>query len=99
MVLGPVGDNFAAGMTGGVAFVLDGEDKLPERLNPEHVELSPLGDLEDECRAFVTQHFEATGSVVAETLLSDWDEKARQFKVVAPKGWRDAGAGSDRAAG
>ncbi|MEM7739713.1 MAG: glutamate synthase large subunit [Pseudomonadota bacterium] len=99
VILGPIGDNFAAGMTGGVAFVFDDEDKLTDRLNPEHVELSALGDLSDTCRDLVTKHKEVTGSVLAEVLLADWADKSRHFKVVAPKGARRRSQVGDRAVG
>src|SRR3546814_8843445 len=70
VILGPTGRNFAAGMSGGYAFVLDIDEG---RVNPELVELGPVeGDAAEELHALVTKHFEETGSTVAEELLTDW---------------------------
>src|SRR6202011_463072 len=71
VVLGQIGRNFAAGMSGGSAYVLD----LPtQRINPEMVDLDPL---DDQDRAFladaVARHHAETGSAVAYALLADWD--------------------------
>ena len=63
VVLGPTGRNFAAGMSGGYAFVLDLDE---QRVNPELVELAPVtGKAADELKALVEQHAEETGSTVA----------------------------------
>jgi len=71
VVLGPTGRNFAAGMSGGYAFVLDLDEG---RVNPELVELSKVdGKAVDELKELVTKHFEETGSTVAQELLADWD--------------------------
>ena len=60
VVLGPTGRNFAAGMSGGYAFVLDLDEG---RVNPELVELGPVtGKAADELKALVEQHAEETGS-------------------------------------
>ena len=70
IVLGPTGRNFAAGMSGGVAFVLDLDEG---DVNPELVELNPVvDDAVEELEGFVRRHFEETGSTVAEKLLADW---------------------------
>ncbi|HET7388029.1 MAG TPA: glutamate synthase large subunit [Nocardioidaceae bacterium] len=70
VVLGPTGRNFAAGMSGGVAYVLDLEER---RVNPELVELAPVdGTAADELARLVRRHLEETGSTVAEALLADW---------------------------
>src|SRR5262249_49938117 len=71
VVLGPTGRNFAAGMSGGIAYVLD---LRPERLNAEMVDLDPLGD-DDRAylRDIVERHRAETGSTVAAALLADWD--------------------------
>src|SRR4029450_5262646 len=63
VVLGPTGRNFAAGMSGGYAFVLDLDEN---RVNPELVELAPVtGKAADELKGLVEQHAEETGSAVA----------------------------------
>ena len=72
VVLGRIGRNFAAGMSGGVAYVLD----LPQgRVNPEMVDIDPL---DDDDRVFlrdaVERHFAETESAVAKELLTEWDD-------------------------
>ncbi|MGH3223150.1 MAG: hypothetical protein ACRDPY_31425, partial [Streptosporangiaceae bacterium] len=85
VILGPVGRNFAAGMSGGIAYVLD----LPEiRVNMEMVDLEPL-DTEDHVtfvREVVERHLAETGSAVAARLLADWD--ASRFTRVMPKDYK-----------
>ena len=89
VVLGPTGRNFAAGMSGGVAFVHDPAIMLPRRLNAEMVELEQL-DEEDQrtvqelCRA----HVAATGSELAARLLDRWEETVREIVKVMPRDYR-----------
>ncbi len=86
VVLGPTGRNFAAGMSGGVAFVLDLDEG---RVNQELVELAPVqGDAADELHGLVQQHFEETGSTVAEKLLADWPDAVRRFTEVMPSDFK-----------
>ncbi len=86
VVLGKTGRNFAAGMSGGVAWVLD----LKEfRVNRELVELGPVtGDAALELEQMVRGHFEETGSPVAEELLADWDTALTRFTEVMPRDYR-----------
>jgi glutamate synthase (NADPH/NADH) large chain len=86
VVLGPIGRNFAAGMSGGVAYVLD----MPVwRINQEMVDLDPLTD---EDRPFladvVGRHHAETGSAVAHALLADWDTAVDRFGKVMPKDFK-----------
>jgi glutamate synthase (NADPH/NADH) large chain len=86
VVLGSIGRNFAAGMSGGVAYVLD----LPtQRINPEMVDLDPL---DDQDRAFladaVARHHAETGSAVAHALLADWEAAVDRFGKVMPKDFK-----------
>jgi glutamate synthase domain-containing protein 3 len=74
LVLGEVGRNFAAGMTGGVAFVLDEFGTFQDRCNKELVTLARVA--EDKSlivHNLVEKHFEMTGSPRAEALLNDWE--------------------------
>ncbi|MGH3964533.1 MAG: glutamate synthase large subunit [Pseudonocardiaceae bacterium] len=86
VVLGPTGRNFAAGMSGGVAYVLD---LVVGRVNQEMVDLDPM---DDEDRAFladaVARHHAETGSAVAHALLSDWDTAVDRFGKVMPKDFK-----------
>lgn len=86
VVLGPTGRNFAAGMSGGYAFVLDLDE---QRVNPELVELAPVtGKAADELKALVEQHAEETGSAVAAALLADWDASLARFTEVMPSDFK-----------
>jgi glutamate synthase (NADPH/NADH) large chain len=86
VVLGPTGRNFAAGMSGGIAYVLD---LVVIRVNQEMVDLDPLTE---EDRAFladvVSRHHAETGSAVAHALLADWDTAVDRFSKVMPKDFK-----------
>jgi glutamate synthase (NADPH/NADH) large chain len=89
VVLGPTGRNFAAGMSGGFAFVWDPHRTLYLRLNREMVDLDPLDDDDREwLRAVVTRHLEETGSAVAERILTGWWNNVRHFTKVFPKDYK-----------
>jgi glutamate synthase (NADPH) large chain len=80
VVLGRTGRNFAAGMSGGVAYVLD---LRPERVNPELVDLGPLDDTDAGLvRALVVRHRTETNSAVARWLLEDWDAAPPRFTKI-----------------
>jgi glutamate synthase (NADPH/NADH) large chain len=80
--LGPTGRNVAAGMSGGIAYVLD---LNPVRLNREMVDLDPLEDADVEfLREVVARHHAETGSAVAARLLADWDVAVDRFAKVMP---------------
>ena len=86
VVLGPTGRNFAAGMSGGTAFVLDLD---PARVNPELVDLTPLTEEEQETvRALVEKHFAETDSAVAGRLLKDWSAAVAEFTAVVPRDYK-----------
>jgi glutamate synthase (NADPH/NADH) large chain len=89
VVLGPTGRNFAAGMSGGIAYVLDPSHRLPPRLNTELVALEPL-DEDDVAflRRAVERHAELTGSRVAAALLGTFDRSVREFAKVMPRDYR-----------
>lgn len=85
VILGKVGDNFAAGMTGGEAFVLDDNNKLEPRLNSETVFVADLsGEAEDRCRALIEDHAAATGSRHAGSILAEWELYRSRFRHVRP---------------
>jgi glutamate synthase (NADPH/NADH) large chain len=89
VVLGPTGRNFAAGMSGGVAYVYDPDRTFTERLNPEMVEAEPLGDDDaDWLAATVGRHAEETGSSVANRLLEDWPSAVLDMVKVMPRDYR-----------
>ena len=87
-ILGPVGVNFGAGMTGGFAYVLDNEHRLDHHLNKELVQALSMVDLpvfQEHLRGIVNTHYEETGSMLAEQILSRFDHHVEQFKLVKPK--------------
>ncbi|HKO94361.1 MAG TPA: hypothetical protein VJU61_24575, partial [Polyangiaceae bacterium] len=91
VVLGKTGHNFAAGMSGGVAFVHDPERTLAEFCNFELVELEPLDESDVErVKALVSEHLERTGSEVARRLLGDFALAASHFVKVMPRAYKKA---------
>ncbi|HET9010479.1 MAG TPA: hypothetical protein VFN38_01630, partial [Gemmatimonadaceae bacterium] len=91
VVLGTTGRNFAAGMSGGVAYVLDRDGSFDTRCNTELVELEEpsAADL-DEIRALVEEHRERTGSTVADGVLSNWDGLQGNWVKVMPMDYKRA---------
>jgi glutamate synthase (NADPH) large chain len=84
VILGPVGRNFAAGMSGGIAYVLDLSKR---RVNVEMVDLDPIEEEDAKfLRDVVERHYAETGSAAAARLLSDWD--ASRFTKVMPKDYK-----------
>jgi glutamate synthase (NADPH) large chain len=89
IVLGPTGRNFAAGMSGGIAYVFDGDEKFASLVNYEMVDLDAIEP--DELvwlRETIERHAELTGSLLAKALLADWDVSARRFVKVMPKDYK-----------
>jgi glutamate synthase domain-containing protein 3 len=85
VILGPTGRNFAAGMSGGIAYVYDPAGVFPARCNRELVELKPLHALSHpELRRMLERHAQYTGSSVAQHILNNWDEEIRHFVRVMP---------------
>ncbi|MEM7708473.1 MAG: glutamate synthase large subunit [Pseudomonadota bacterium] len=98
VVLGSAGPNFAAGMTGGRAYVLDRNDRLEHNLNPEFVDAVALDSLEDESRKdelrrLIQRHFDLTQSAWGRRILEHFDQFLLSFKVIEP---RNAGAAAAR---
>jgi glutamate synthase domain-containing protein 3 len=91
VVLGPTGRNFAAGMSGGIAYVLDIEDTFAERCNSELVELeTPEAEDFEEIHALVEEHCDRTGSAVATRVLAEWDALVGCWVKVMPTDYRRA---------
>ncbi|MEM1093639.1 MAG: glutamate synthase large subunit [Bacteroidota bacterium] len=92
VVLGGTGRNFAAGMSGGIAYVFDPSGAFAQqRCNTEMVELSGLThEDEDEVQQLVQNHLQATGSEVAAWVLDRWAEQAQHFVKVMPTEYRKA---------
>jgi glutamate synthase domain-containing protein 3 len=84
-VLGPTGRNFAAGMSAGVAYVLDEVGDFPRKVNTELVHLERLdADDVERLTSLLRDHVAATGSARARAILDAWDSYARRFRKVLP---------------
>jgi glutamate synthase (NADPH/NADH) large chain/glutamate synthase (ferredoxin) len=91
VVLGPTGINFAAGMSGGVAYVLDEEGDFEARCNRELVDFDPIEEADAiELRVLVEEHHLRTFSPVAARLLRDWDAALGAFVKVMPRDYKRA---------
>jgi len=86
VILGPTGRNFAAGMSGGVAYIWDPDNAFSARCNHGMVELEALSDDTEirELQNLIRMHFEATGSGVAERMLARWPDVLGEFVKVMP---------------
>jgi glutamate synthase domain-containing protein 3 len=85
VVLGPTGRNFAAGMSGGIAYVLDMDRTFAERCNVEMVELeTPSAEDFEEIRALVEEHRDRTASTLATHVLADWQALIGSWVKVMP---------------
>ncbi len=102
-ILGRVGDNFAAGMTGGRAFVYDADGRFEAFVNGDDVVWGPLdATAEEACLVLIRVHQAATGSRRAAAILENWSRYKQQFIEVMPKEilrLREETANADRRAG
>jgi glutamate synthase domain-containing protein 2/glutamate synthase domain-containing protein 1/glutamate synthase domain-containing protein 3 len=91
VILGRTGRNFGAGMSGGIAYVLDEDGSFPSRVNPETVDLDPMNaeDLET-LQRMLRRHFQYTRSKKADEVLRKWDTWAPRFVKVFPKDYKRA---------
>jgi glutamate synthase (NADPH/NADH) large chain len=91
VILGDTGRNFAAGMSGGIAYVYDVKGKFKENCNREMVELEAC-DLEDKNDIFsmIQKHYEYTGSTVAKFVLDDFNNQLKNFVKVFPSDYKKA---------
>ncbi len=92
VVLGRTGRNFAAGMSGGIAYVYDVDRCFATRCNPELVDLEELEDDDaEEVKALIAEHAARTGSLVARNVLASWDRGTRErFIKVMPRDYKRA---------
>lgn len=90
VILGGTGRNFAAGMSGGIAYVYDVNEKLKEKCNPEMIDLDAIDDNEsaEELRSMIEKHYQNTGSTVAKFILEDFDNQLKNFIKVFPKDYK-----------
>ena len=87
VILGPVDENFGAGMTGGMAFVYDVAGDFHDRLNPETVVVQriEMPYWEGICRTLIAGHASHTGSAFAAAVLNDWEQARKRFWQVVPR--------------
>ncbi|KAL7557408.1 hypothetical protein ACA910_016637 [Epithemia clementina (nom. ined.)] len=88
--LGDTGRNFAAGMSGGIAYVYDPKGAFPDRCNMGLVGLETIEDKEeaDEVYNLIKEHVEVTGSSVGQDMLDNWDSRLGQFVKVMPHDYK-----------
>ena len=87
VILGPIGPNFGAGMTGGMAYVYDPKGRAARDMNTDSIVICPVTvkHWESQLRALVGRHFEETGSKRAEKIIDGWDEEKTHFIQICPK--------------
>ncbi|MDP7291612.1 MAG: glutamate synthase large subunit, partial [Verrucomicrobiota bacterium] len=90
VILGPAGRNFAAGMSGGIAYIWDPENEFEPNCNMEMVELESVESEADseELRSLIEEHAERTGSTVATEVLDNWSSALGQFVKVMPTDYK-----------
>jgi glutamate synthase domain-containing protein 2/glutamate synthase domain-containing protein 1/glutamate synthase domain-containing protein 3 len=99
VVLGPAGRNFGAGMSGGIAYVLDEVGDFPGRVNKQMVDIESLDDAEEITRvqAMIKRHLNFTGSTRAKHVLDNWQDMVSNFVRIMPKDFKRAVASLKRA--
>jgi glutamate synthase (NADPH/NADH) large chain len=89
VVLGDTGRNFAAGMSGGIAYVYDVKGVFASMCNKEMVDLDPVTSEDiDELKSMIENHFKNTGSTVAKFILDDFDNQLKNFIKVFPRDYK-----------
>src|SRR5690606_15148518 len=89
VVLGETGRNFAAGMSGGVAYVYDRAGTFDRKVNGEMVEVEHLDDADrDFLRTMIERHLELTDSAVAKRMLASWSIEVSRFRKVMPTDYK-----------
>jgi glutamate synthase (NADPH/NADH) large chain len=98
VILGSTGRNFAAGMSGGIAYVLDELDEFPSRCNTQMVALEQL-DVDDKAtlRGMIEKHVECTRSARATMILINWKVYSNRFVKVMPMDYKRVLQALDRA--
>ncbi len=89
VVLGSIGSNFAAGMSGGIAYILDADKTIHNNVNPGMVDLETLDDEDGRfLYEMVSRHERETKSYIATTILADWQKYLSLFTKVMPREYR-----------
>ena len=92
VILGDVGRNFGAGMSGGIAYVYDPHKTFKNRCNQEGLNLDPLSDVSDlsELNQLIENHYNATLSPLAQRILEEWETAQKDFVRVFPEEYKQA---------
>ena len=87
VVLGSVGDNFGAGMTGGMAYIYDEDEQFEKAANPDSIVWQRFGSehYEEECLDLIRQHAAQTGSEFSKKILAEWEFARTKFWQIIPK--------------
>ncbi len=89
VILGDAGRNFAAGMSGGIAYVYDVKGKFADNCNMEMVDLDPVDNEDaDVLKQMIQKHFNTTGSTVAKFVLGDFENQLKNFVKVFPRDYK-----------
>jgi glutamate synthase (ferredoxin) len=98
VVLGPTGRNFAAGMSGGIAYIFDNAGTFHKNCNLDMVDLERLTDAAEiaELKSMIERHAEVTGSTRAREALDTWDKSLPKFVKVLPKDYKRVLMAMDR---
>jgi glutamate synthase (NADPH/NADH) large chain len=89
VILGETGRNFAAGMSGGIAYVYDVNGNFPGNCNKEMVDLDPVDDAgAQELKHMIMEHYRYTGSSVAKFILDDFENQLKHFVKVFPRDYK-----------
>lgn len=90
VILGETGRNFAAGMSGGIAYVYDVKGNFAQQCNKDMIDLEPVAEAEDiqELYLLISNHYQYTQSQVAHFVLQDWDNQLHNFIKVFPKEYK-----------
>jgi len=90
VILGETGKNFAAGMSGGIAYIYDPAEQFDSRCNLDMVELEGVWDMKDQnvLKDLIKEHYDLTGSEVALDILENWEVQYPQFVKVVPVEYR-----------
>ena len=92
VILGSTGRNFGAGMSGGIAYVLDEDEKFKSKCNAEDLNLDPVTEEDDvqQLKELITNHYNYTQSALAQRILENWDSYITKFVKVLPEEYRQA---------
>ena len=89
IILGAIGKNFAAGMSGGIAYIFEGKEKFKQNINLEMVDLDPLSKEDfNYLKEEIETYHQSVHSVQAEKILKNWQEFSHQFLKVIPKDYK-----------